>query len=217
MDHQQAITTQAAERYTLNELPAGEREAFEEHYFSCAECADAVRSCTILAVHTEVLAKEERNRPSRAGQFVAMPARPVRPAAREWFAAVAAVLLLGLAGFQNLVTIPRLARQASLPGPLQSVLLRPPARGSSASVAVHTEGNTLDVELDGVKAGASYEVVVRRAAGPVVNQFIEPRSIDGTLHVRWSPNMEPGEYEILVRDVNAGSAEPVVYSLHVER
>ncbi len=31
-----------AERYLLGELSAEEREKFEEHYFSCQQCADSV-------------------------------------------------------------------------------------------------------------------------------------------------------------------------------
>ena len=37
MDHQQAIATHAAERYLLNELGDADRDAFEEHYFACAD------------------------------------------------------------------------------------------------------------------------------------------------------------------------------------
>ena len=39
MEHLEAIRTRAVERYLLNELPAGLREEFEEHYFDCRECA----------------------------------------------------------------------------------------------------------------------------------------------------------------------------------
>jgi anti-sigma factor RsiW len=43
MTHAQAVRTSAAERYLLEEMPELERYAFEEHYFSCAECAEEVR------------------------------------------------------------------------------------------------------------------------------------------------------------------------------
>ena len=43
MDHELSVRTKAAERYLLGELPPEEREAFEEHFFECAECGEEVR------------------------------------------------------------------------------------------------------------------------------------------------------------------------------
>jgi len=40
MDHQQAMNAKIIDRYLLGELPEAERTEFEEHYFSCAECAE---------------------------------------------------------------------------------------------------------------------------------------------------------------------------------
>ena len=39
MDHNEAIKLRAAERYALGELPEQVRDAYEEHFFDCAECA----------------------------------------------------------------------------------------------------------------------------------------------------------------------------------
>lgn len=43
MDHTNAIETHAVERYLLGELSEADVEAFEEHYFDCAACAEDVR------------------------------------------------------------------------------------------------------------------------------------------------------------------------------
>ena len=81
MDHQQAIATHAAERYLLNELADADRDAFEDHYFSCATCAedvkagaqmqDGVRAGMLDTVATERSAKvipiESRRRPVISG------------------------------------------------------------------------------------------------------------------------------------------------------
>ncbi len=40
MEHIQAIQLKAAERYVLGELPRDLREQYEEHFFSCVECAE---------------------------------------------------------------------------------------------------------------------------------------------------------------------------------
>src|SRR5215212_3429431 len=46
MEHQNAIETLATERYLLGEMNENEINEFEEHYFGCRECADAVRNGT---------------------------------------------------------------------------------------------------------------------------------------------------------------------------
>jgi hypothetical protein len=43
MEHSRAIDSMAAERYILGELNLDERDAFEEHFFDCPECAMSVR------------------------------------------------------------------------------------------------------------------------------------------------------------------------------
>ena len=72
------MTTQAVERYLLNELKPEEREQFEEHYFGCVDCADAVRTGTQLAVNGREVAKEQRPHPLHTGQVTEISARPGR-------------------------------------------------------------------------------------------------------------------------------------------
>jgi hypothetical protein len=95
MEHSDAITTMAAERYTLGDMPAADRDAFEEHFFDCAECAASVRDGATIASATRALKNE--------------PARKTRA---SWWAIAAAVALFSILGYQNLVTIPAL-RNAS--------------------------------------------------------------------------------------------------------
>jgi len=44
MDHSEALRLQAAERYVLGELSPELREQYEEHYFTCEECASDVKA-----------------------------------------------------------------------------------------------------------------------------------------------------------------------------
>jgi hypothetical protein len=217
MDHQEATMSQAAERYTLNELTSAEREAFEDHFFTCEECADDVRSCALFVENAKALAKEEPVRPSSAGQVVEIAPRPAHRAWREWLTAVAAMLLLGTVGFQELVTIPRLKNMASLPGPVEAFVVHPTARG--AAPVVHTLGNTvvLELEMDAMNAPASYEVTVQDGSGKKLAGFGARSSKDGILHLTWPASREPGDYEILVRDPNRASTEVARFPLHVER
>ena len=64
MDHETAIRIQAAERYVLEEFSPEERAEFEDHFFECVECADEVRSASILAANAGQVLREERARES---------------------------------------------------------------------------------------------------------------------------------------------------------
>ena len=44
MNHSEAVEMMATERYLLGELSPELREAFEEHYFDCQECALDLRA-----------------------------------------------------------------------------------------------------------------------------------------------------------------------------
>jgi anti-sigma factor RsiW len=59
MDHEAAIGMQAAERYVAGQLAAPDRDAFEEHFFSCPECAEEVRWEQIFAANARRAVRDE--------------------------------------------------------------------------------------------------------------------------------------------------------------
>jgi len=93
-DHEEAAKRHAVELYLLNELREEERALFEEHYFECTACADAVE----------------------AGQDFITQIRPlpaiVKPYWRQPAAAIAA-LFLAVAGGQQFVIAALKAPQAT--------------------------------------------------------------------------------------------------------
>lgn len=105
MDHNEALQSQACEKYLLGELSPAQRDAFEEHYFSCSECAIQLRSAAdFLGASREILAASP----------VQLPKPNHAPAPHRWFswllrpavAVPAFALLFLLIGYQNFVTIP---------------------------------------------------------------------------------------------------------------
>jgi len=66
MDHLQAESLGATEKYLLGALDEAEREAFEEHFFDCLECADDVRAAAAVL--------------AAAGATAALTAVPAAPA-----------------------------------------------------------------------------------------------------------------------------------------
>jgi Putative zinc-finger len=59
MDHDTAIRINASERYFLSELTGGDRDAFEEHFFSCPDCTEDVRALTVFAANAKAVFREE--------------------------------------------------------------------------------------------------------------------------------------------------------------
>src|SRR5215471_15347081 len=110
MDHKDVVTRNMAESYLLDELTPEQRDAFEEHYFSCPECARDVKAGALFVANVkEVLHAEP------ALEAVQESTR-TRPGWLAWLQpayALAAALVVGLVLYQNVVTIPRLREQAS--------------------------------------------------------------------------------------------------------
>jgi hypothetical protein len=112
MDHAEATSQLAVERYLLGELGPEARDAFEEHFFDCEECSTELRAMTLFL--------------SQAKQELALPIRNVsspetkrklfsfssllRPA----FAVPAMAAMLLVIGFQNTVTFPHLKNEAAI-------------------------------------------------------------------------------------------------------
>src|SRR6185295_1836007 len=142
MDHRTAISTTAAERYFLDELDESERKDFEDHYFSCAECAAHVRdAATFLAAARPLLAPGIEPL-QRAPRPSTQPGR-LGGLALRLAASFAVVGLVGTVSYQRFVTIPRLEHEvieSELRGveagrTLPSFFLRS-ARGEPATVAL---------------------------------------------------------------------------------
>jgi hypothetical protein len=88
MEHDEAIKNLTAERYLLGELNVSDRDAYEEHLFSCPACFEQVKAGSEFVGHLRRTGAEEPHAkvsPARPG-FLAMVRQPV--------AALALVLLL---------------------------------------------------------------------------------------------------------------------------
>jgi hypothetical protein len=164
MDHSQAVSTMATERYLLGEMTERERDAFEEHYFDCAECAEDVRAGALMADG------------ARAGligpaKVVQIKPRPVVKPAVRWGAllpwAVAATLAVAV-GYQSLGRGPAVSVGTGAVV-LQPVTLRPASRGDAAVVVLaQGTGVTLAVDLGGIDAGRASKFALDKADGTTV-------------------------------------------------
>jgi hypothetical protein len=159
MNHSEAVQMMATERYLLGELSPELREAFEEHYFDCQECALDLRAEAAFVDAAKV------QLPNMATSPAASPA----PRKREWFAwlrpamAVPAfALLLIVIGYQNIATIPSLRSAASSPRLAPWATLHAGTRAGAhlPVVADRKSGAVLliDVPNDGAYASFAFDL-----------------------------------------------------------
>lgn len=160
MNHNEATTSMAAERYLLNELTPEEREAFEQHVFDCPECALDLRAGS--AFITEAKAQL----PELVTQSPVKAAQPAKPAKKSgwssWlqptFAVPVFAGLLAFIAYQNISVIPGLETAARAPRIVHSTAMHIGTRGSAptAILADRTEGLALSIELPQSSAYSSF-------------------------------------------------------------
>src|SRR5262245_66255372 len=88
MTHDEAIKNGATERYVLDEMTDEEREAFEEHYFDCAVCAEDVRAA--IAIRDGLAAERVTAEPA------VVPLQPRRRVMPAWLASAAAAAMIAV-------------------------------------------------------------------------------------------------------------------------
>src|SRR5215475_7924769 len=109
MDHEDAERQMLSERYLLNELTPEVREEFEEHFFSCQQCAlDLESGAAFLDYSKAVLSSPVESRELTTDTSTATAPKRTWPIFRGWrvLAGISAIILLGVIGYQNWVEYP---------------------------------------------------------------------------------------------------------------
>lgn len=166
MTHQQAVSSLASERYLLDEMAEPERTTFEEHYFSCSECAEDVRAGAVMQEGARagwVPAGVAAPLPAlgSAGRIVSMPPRRtwIQSTVVPW--ALAASLAM-LATYQTVTRSPLPAQSES--EALAPVTLRPASRGQQPIVHVAPESASIALVADVTAAPAAELIYDLRTA-----------------------------------------------------
>jgi hypothetical protein len=216
MDHSEAVRLMATERYLLGELSPETREAFEEHFFECEECALDVRAANTLM--------DEAKRQLAAP--IAVPAAAaVKPARRrEWFfwwkpafAAPAFAALILVIGYQNIATIPSLRSAARQPRLTPWVTLHAATRDGAPLLvtANHKSGAVLLIDVPDTAAYASLSFALRNPEGKQIWTETCPGSAAGDGEETLSllipgAGLQPGSYALTITGITAqGSRTPL--------
>jgi len=174
MNHDEAIGGMLAERYLLGELTGRAREEFEDHLFTCLECARDVKAGVAMM---------ESARLELVVQPAAVEAARVdsRPAPwRSWFSPVwlapSFAACLAVVVYQSAVQVPGLRREiaeANAPEVLSSVMLTGgTARGGAEVTAVARQGGSflLSVDIPPVGEYEEYRCTLTAPSGKTVWQ-----------------------------------------------
>ena len=214
MNHSDAVRLKAAEQYLLGEMSAPVREEFEEHFMECAECAADVRAGAAFVESTrEVL----RLDPPVAVEAAGVQRGPGWLAAflRPAFAAPALLVLLAIAGYQGMVTIPRIKAQlseANAPRTLSAFsLIGANSRGGTPIVVAVEPGRPFALYLDIPPAPnfSSYTCEVQNASGaPSFSLQVPAQDAKNTVQIFVpASRLTPGSYVMVVRGIAAPEEE----------
>lgn len=232
MDHKQAVATMAVEKYLLDEFDSGAREAFEEHYFSCHDCAEELKGAVALLergrelfAHDPMSIVERAPESTLTDKLPEAPAKPDRagkPDRKDWFgwlrpafAVPAMALLLLVVGVQNLYQVPALEHAMNAPEVLPSAYLPVGSMKGGEHVVVAKLGEqfllTVDIADDSRNARTVelYDVAGRKKWSLAVPEGA-PK---GSLTLKMPGDLAAGAYSLAVNagggaEAGAGSRYP---------
>jgi Putative zinc-finger len=119
MDHLEAANLGATEKYLLGTLDEAQRDAFEEHFFDCLDCAEDIRAAAA------VLAVAGASTPASLAEAAPAAVIPIRRRSPRMATFVATVSSLAaaicLSLYQGFVVIPNLEREVASVDTLQAV------------------------------------------------------------------------------------------------
>lgn len=227
MNHDYAIETHAAERYLLHELTEEERDAYEEHFFSCSICADEVKSASdFLDGARQVVQDELKKHIYRDANHYSIWAWFDWRTMRRPMPAMACVLLAVVSVFsiyQNRVTIPELRQMGSATPPVQAVtvaqlqhsraLLVREARGEDSDRLSVSRGESFLLQFDvPPKVLGSYQffqIEVETPAGvKKLSLKISRKEASNPVQVPVPfGTLERGKYVVVIQGVNSNGTE----------
>jgi hypothetical protein len=207
MDHSEAVTKRLAESYLLGELTPEQREAYEEHYFNCSECAQEIQAGAMLVANVKEVLREEPS-PRVAADSVRGHAGWLSfPWLRPAYSMAALVVLLGVLVYQNAVIIPGLKSElnaGSAPRTLASFSFIPQgSRGADSLVIRAAASQPYGVYVDIPANGdfTSYVCTIQSESGVVdLSVPVSAAQAKETVQLLVPGSLlRPGKYVLVVR------------------
>jgi hypothetical protein len=199
MNHEQAVRSQAVERYVLGELTHEEREAFEGHYFDCSACFEQVKlSAQFLRHAREVLDPEPEK-----GWLARMLGDLRRPAFA--FATAMLVCAIGMGIYQQSVITDLKAPRIE-----SSFFLPAAAKGPAKSIRVSRKsGLSLNVDFKPAAEFTAYRAQILTESGKVKYSLpVAPKQDEYSVTIGLpAGTLDAGKYSVVIQGL-AGDGSP---------
>lgn len=209
MDHATALRKAIAESYMLDELSEEERAEFEEHFFTCPECAEDMKALAVFIDDTRnALGKPSMGRRlTGATQRLRLLMLPI---------AATVALALGAAIYQTAVTVPQLRQDLARARALQATSLHflSVARSDPAQIRVGAQQNMIGLTLSrtGGESPARYRRIdVRDVKGALVrSSFVDaPAAGDELQFLLPVSDLASGQYAIELSGIDSTEVQTI--------
>ncbi len=222
MNHTEAVSAGAVERYLLGQLSASESDAFEQHFFDCTECSRDLRAVALFQDNARSVFLEER---PAAKPVLAKPSVWARFGWRpwSWAPALASLVLGAVAAYQAWIVIPGLRGQLHavlIPQAVSSHALPPLSRGDGRVLEVPPGSRFFTIYMDPVWQGsfANYLCSIEDASGSIKFSVRVPAPAPGEpVQILMTRSLLPsGRYTVVIRNApENGKPEAILarYSL----
>jgi anti-sigma factor RsiW len=197
MEHEHAIKSLAVEAYLLNQMTLEERDAFEEHYFSCPECAEQL---CVATRHLEDLKASLGSAP--------LPIVSDNSPQRDWFGWLRpsfavpafAALLLSLGAYTY-----SLHQQLNQPQLMAATFISGQTRGAATEIRV-APGGAAAVTFDVPESSAAQlHYVLEDSSTTPVFSLDGPRPQPGQpVTLQLPRNLAAGTYALIVQEGTSG-------------
>lgn len=226
MNHQQALDSMAVERYVLNEMTATDRQAFEEHYFNCPECLEAITYASdFLEVGREYVQEEVKTHPAPVP--VPNPVWYQRIFSSSWwsspvpaFASAAFLALFGLSIYQG-VELAQVRKSVNTPHVMAASVFLPlsaregsdNSRGAGLHTVAVNRNQAFEVNFDLPRHDQyqSYEGEIISKSGsaamPIFALPAESLNQGSLVEIAIPPTLSQGSYQIVIRGINHAAKE----------
>ena len=222
MDHQLAVTTGAAERYVLGQMPEDEQAAYELHFFDCPACTADVENATLFVENGREVARDQARDVAPAPALTPSSPRLTwgQRLAGLWSeplfgAAVAASALLAIVTvYQTGFRIPSLERQlaeSEKPRAFLSFAIKSASRGEDNTITVPPGAGAFAIHMDLPEVAFSRYRCEIEGAGATFAVESEAPLPGAPLNILVpSATLSPGAYTIHVTGHERGAASTPV-------
>jgi hypothetical protein len=174
--HEDAVKDLMAERYLLGELNAAERDAFEEHFFSCDACFEQIKAGTEFVSQLRHIATQDPQGPLAPGFMSHLIANARQPLTITMFGFL--LFASGLAVHQNFVIAHLKAPRPEIRSVLTGI-----AHGSGEIHVIKIPRNSalsLNVEYAPKGEFISYQAQILSSSGKALHTVALPETQVGT-------------------------------------